>query len=137
MISYEKELFDSDFKENIKVDIKIWKNWSDLIVLLQGYDLIITVDSVVYHLCNSLDLNFIALFGWTSAYALKTSNSKGLHIDYSNPSNPCYSGCLNSSRKGERPNCSCLYKNDTSPCSIFNLITVKEIVESVDTRLKR
>ena len=137
LISYEKELFDSEFINNIKVEIKIWTNWRNLITLLKGYDSIITVDSVVYHLCNSLNLNFIALFGWTSSLALKTSNSKGNHIDYSNPVNPCYSGCLNSSRKGKRPNCSCLNKSDNSPCSIFNLITVEEIVESVDTQFMR
>tara|TARA_B100000900_G_C20557982_1_gene707620 strand:+ start:59 stop:1147 length:1089 start_codon:yes stop_codon:yes gene_type:complete len=137
LISYEKELFDSEFINNIKVQIKIWSNWNDLITLLQDYDSIITVDSVVYHLCNSLNLNFIALFGWTSSFALKTSNSKANHIDYSNPANPCYSGCLNSSRKGERPKCSCLEKGNNSPCSIFNLITVKEIVEAMNTQFMR
>ncbi len=132
LIGFSMDSIDREFIERINNKYILWTDWEELLDILQNFDLIITIDSVVYHLCNSLNKKFIGLFGCTSHKAYKTYNSNCFHIDYSNPENPCYSGCLNSKRKGNRPLCNCNSRKSQSPCSIFNKIKEEDILSTLE-----
>ena len=112
-----------------KINLNTYHNWSELANLLFNSKLVICTDSVVYHLCNALDIKTISLFGHTSFNNYKTFDSSIIHIDYSNPNQPCYFGC-GSNKYGRN--------NECNPfCHYLEKIKTEDVLEKVyDLKIK-
>ena len=114
---------------NFKDNLEIFESWQVLISKLTKYELIITTDSVVYHICNGLNHKCIALFGHTSSKYYKTNSSRINHIDKSNPSKPCYVG-VGSNKYGINNNCK-------PYCKRMNSIKNVDIIKSLKTIIRK
>ncbi|WP_288235958.1 glycosyltransferase family 9 protein [uncultured Prochlorococcus sp.] len=123
ILSYYKDQKTIQTFANFKENFEKFENWKALISTLTKYELIITTDSVVYHMCNGLNLKCIALFGHTSSKFYKTKFSRIKHIDKSDPSKPCYFGC-GSNKYGKNNNCN-------PYCKIINSIKNEDIIKSL------
>ena len=91
-LNYDLE---SSISSKDSISFFVYAHWYELITQLLSSSLIVTTDSVVYHLSSALAVPSISLFGNTSHLFYASDQVPGYHMDNSFGL-PCYKGTKSS-----------------------------------------
>jgi len=91
----DKPLSETTLLNNPNLSEVVFDDWSSLLMHLRSSRLVVTSDSVVYHITSAFNIPFVAIFGNTKSAFYRTDSTCGIHLDLSSTSS-CYSGSLSS-----------------------------------------
>jgi ADP-heptose:LPS heptosyltransferase len=90
-----KEIFSiikSQSNEYSNISSELYDNWRELLKILQMFNKVICTDSVVFHLCNALDIPVVGVFGPTNPNNYVPNNFTGGVVTHNSGPKYCYYG---------------------------------------------
>jgi ADP-heptose:LPS heptosyltransferase len=99
-----------------------YENWEELLKILLGLDKVVCTDSVVFHLCNALEIPVVGIFGATNPMNYVPYDFKGQVVTHNLGPNYCYYGTGYNK---------CMKRGCVDRCHYMSRLTKHDLEESI------